>query len=745
MRGAEVQRGVPLTTVGDVARAYSPNEIKSVADYLAKPVPIVQATWNTSQTAGTALFGADTWAGVHATTMWVNKLTGFYGLRATLKVTLVLNATPFHQGRLCLSYYPAAKLAPEKVLGHISHRTAITQLPGIEISAADESATLSIPLVTPQRFIELTNNPISWGNVYLHVLSPLKTGLSGSTDVSYTVWYSLHDVELFGQTSNPVVAQSTTLRSSKVRRRRAPPSEEEEKPLSKVLGAGAMFAGSLTTIPSLAPYAGPTSWALNALKGAATAFGWSKPLGAQKPNFVSSNYHWYTTTADGLDNSIPLSLSHDAKLAVLDDVSSGSSDEMSINFIKQQWAYLDEFTIATSDLTNKQLYSLALAPKNLVNTVTAPAETYMTPVAYLSTLYQLYRGGLEICFKMVKTAFHAGSIAVTYVPGTAPTTLTVANTNYCFRTIIDIQEGEQVCLRVPYMLPLDYFETGNSYGRIYVHLINSLRAPETVRSDINVLVYVRGAPDLEFQSPDSPYAVHPIVAQGGDVEATGEIVCDTVGGENAPTQGVSFAEHSASESPQSILQLVKRYMPMALDVSETTQSVNFRPWVLSASRLAAGTYTPPPFVYEPILSLVAAPYAFYRGSVRIRATGPRSNVTTNLAVMRRRISGSGAQWVQMSSDTVVNMDLNVRLPLSHPLAVNGFCNGGVSVQMPYQGPYRMAPVTWLHKSGQTTPYEVPRNNVEVVFGTARDFLLSRAVGDDFQCLFWVGIPRLTTA
>jgi hypothetical protein len=731
--------------VGAIASSYFPNDVQSVVQYLNKPVPITSGSWNVSATAATLLFNQDAWTGVFNNLMWRNKLLGFLGLRASLRVDVVLNATPFHQGRLRLCYYPCASQAGTKPSMHTSHRVPLSQLPGLDIGCGDTSISLMIPYVAPGRFIEITSagNIISWGNIYLAVMAPLEIGAAGDSDVDYTVWYSMHDIQLIGQT-HKAVAQSTV---GKGKARRIAPSESEFKPLSHVLGAAADFSSSVAKIPLLSPWAGPVSWFLNAAKGAAISFGFSKPHNTEVPCLMSSNYNWYTTTSDGIDNSMPLALISDAKVRILDDVSDQGQDQMSIEFVKSQWSFLTTFTVAESNTLGQQLFELLLRPTDFFN-IAATNEIYHTPVSYLSNLFSLYRGGLEIMLKFVKTGFHAGTLAVTYVPGPSDATITLTDTSYCYRTIVDLQEGDQACFRVPYLLPHDFIDTSIAFGRIYVHAVNPLRSPETCSNDFQVLVYVRGADSFQVQKPRL-WAAMPITLQGGEVSnISEETVCEAPGGGPVAELAHEFCQESMSETARSLLQLIKRFSMISFEFSNSTtdNNIDFNPWTFSIGRFNTGTFVPFRQLYDPIFSHVCAPFAFYRGGVRIRTTPSESGADINASYIYRTDGHfSNNLWVVTSTaatppvSEISTITATTRQQL--PIATNTNNFGGLSVQVPYQNAYRMSPIIPCYLPASQTHFSSPRARVSMYTGTAKNRMVSRAVADDFQCLFWVGIPR----
>jgi hypothetical protein len=744
---------LPLSLPSIYSGSYFPNDVTSVIAYFAKPVPIASGAWDIANPNTTYLFDQRTWTGIFNNTMWMDKLRGFYGLRATLRVDLVLNATPFHQGRLRLCYYPCAELNVVKSSMHKGHRTPISQLPGVDMGCGDTSVSLSIPYVAPGRFIELTSpgNVISWGDLYLVVMSPLLVGPGADSTVDYTIWYSMVDVQLFGQTYKAVQQSGV----GKGRATRIMPTEAEQRPISHVLGAAANFSSAVAKIPLLSPWAGPVSWFLNAAKGAAYSFGFAKPVNSEKPCQMSNNYNWYTTTSDGLDNSMPLAVLFDAKLKLLSDISDGGEDQMSIDFIKKQWAYYTTMFVNESQTPGDQLLRIPLQPDVFHNQISTN-EDYHTPVSYLSNLFGAYRGDIEIMFKFVKTGFHAGAFAFTYVPGPDDLTITLTDTSYCYRTVVDIQEGDHACFTCPYLLPLDFINIDIKYGSLFVHVVNPLRSPETCSDTIEVLVYVRGGDSLQFQKPRA-WLDYPVTAQGGEVENISEdIVCSAPG--QAPVGPLDYTinQDSMSECATSLLQLIKRFNVIAFEYADAALNdvVALVPWAVGCGRWNLSILTPPRQCYDPLLAQVLAPFAFYRGGMRFRTTPISTGVDSNLSYIYRsdNIDNNTVAFVEtgtLTSDgylpfrsnyTVASLQLQPQPP-----ATNIYNAGGLSVQVPYQNVYRMVPVQYCNTSSTTCDFLTPRARLRIWTGTSKNRMITRAVADDFQALFWVGIPRFSHA
>lgn len=727
----------PVGRSDQVEELFAPNSVSSISDYLAKPYQVFSGTYTVVDPIGSVLYSSDT-KPYYLNPLKLNKLTGFYGLRSTLCVRLDLNGTPYHAGRLRLCYYPCYSENPRKGSAHISDVIPLSQLPGVDIEANESSVLLRIPYVSPTHFIELTGPPVDWGRVYIAVMSPLRTGPDNQPSVTYRVWTWMEDVELFGQTLTAIT------QGPKKKNRRVAPADAEAKPVSTFFSELSSFAANISSIPFIGSYAGTVSWAASALSGAASAFGWSKPLAPSTIDRVTSNPAQCFPNSDAYDSAVPMSLESSAKLRAIEDFSPDGMDEMSISFIKSQYSYLDFFLFSTTNAAGEQIYTRELKPSDFQRFVSS-TEIYKTPISYLSEVFRFYRGGFDFMFKVAKTGFHRGQIAVTFVPGPAPPTTSLTDTSFAYREIYDLSTGNIMKVQTPWMIPLEYLRADTPCGRIYVHVVTPLQAPETVGTDVYFSTYVRGLSDLEFAGPIEPRYI-PVFTQGPDgpkVDNTqAQAIDKPIGSAPVPAFGLVPSQNAMSEIVLSIASLLKRHVHFGVPINETSSMSRFYPWVLDANYTVASTNA----FRSKYHSYLLSPYAFMRGSVRISTkVNNLSNVSEPTVAERNEDMvaytsfGTGeAVFTAVPAQPSPTSGSRGYLAYTH----NSRQNGVLSVQVPYQSPTRVVPIRY-HKDLTDIPeYNAPKPNLIISNPTGTGGF-TRAFGDDFQALFFVGIPRLS--
>lgn len=728
--------------------ALKSNVVDAVTQYLAKP-RIMQTWVLTPLLPALSFIQGTSWTDTANIPVFADKVFGFSGIKYTTNIKVVVNSTPFQQGRLRLAYYPCTTLTSSEYIMHMVDRTTISQLPGIEMNLYDGSMTLSIPWCSYQEYLDVTGtivDPLVWR---LAVFSPLLNGPNATiTSANVTVWVWYTDVQLYGCSTGAIVAQSN-MGKNKIKRINV--AEQESKPLSSWLGSASKLVGDMSAIPSIGALAGPTSLMLSGMSGLASYFGYARPTNCDKQMIMNPHYLNAHPNSEGTIPASVLALHKDAKVKAVVDFSPGGMDEMSINFVKKQWAFFDEFTWTNSTALGAQLYQRDL---NLTyqNTIRTNVIT-MTPITMLSNLFRHYRGGIEIMFKFVKTGFHTGSIAVSCQYGTSSgPALTLQQTDPLYRTVLDIQEGDEFCINFPYMNPADFLYTFESFGTWYIHVVNPLICPETVAQSVVVQMYVRGADDMEFSTIADANMLYPVWAQGGTVDDTGEITCEVIGGVGSmDTIKPAIAASTVSETCSSLLQVLKYGSEMTFYIPSGTGTywrVECIPSAVMAYYVPTTGASTKPYVTSGFMPIIKSCYAFQRGGHTIDyinmcdfwgATPTTSRGTSYLAAM----SNYGTPLPIIADNNTGRTNIYTGTGVingSRHLAANAL-EHGTSIVLPYKSKYRVVPVRIITGSTTMTP-EQNLAGFEAWF--IEGDRLTLRVADDYQSMYWVGVPTVTT-
>lgn len=753
---------------------------QDIASFLAKPVPVVSGTLTPASLARTLLFKIDIASTLMAQAIWTDKLRGYMNYRGTAKIRLQVNANPFQAGRLILAYIPQYTHEPRTFTTHLTSLVNITQLPHVEMSLQDTECELVIPYIAPTTHFNVLTGFYDWGTVFCYVYSPLATG-TGSNTCTYTAWLSFDDFEV----EVPIVPQSRNVypvkkdiikkyRVNAIKSNLDSEVNEGKGPISSVLSNISSIATTLYSIPMLAPIAGPTAWMTNLASGVASSFGWSKPVVDSPIQRFMTAPHPYNANINEPDFSNNMGLLADNRVVVMPDVNLSGVDEMSINFIKRQKAYFTKVTWSSimlpGGLISFPCYPLSFAgpvssiPGNLPTDIIA--RDY-TPIAFLSKLYQYWRGSIEVTIKVVKTEYHTGRLIIAFSPQSTNTTITSSQTNYIHREIVDLRDGSEFVVKIPYCYNSMYLDTDQAQNDIFmmlqVHILNELVAPDTCSQSVELLLEVRGGTDMEFQVP-KPFNMTPtqtmVVPESGG-EGQSEMVLDKcIGSSTIHDPAKMAAELCIGESSTSLLQLMKRYVRMSTtDAAYTigTNTADIYPYYFSGYFVDPGIpVSTAGYLTGDYVGTLAGCFAHSRGAVRYRM--PTTNAA-NMAMTKFKtydpvtvspfsISAAApiAQNGQMPQATLTEIGNQfnnaVAFDSSSALGSAGF------VPMYSRTFCRLNRLFYDNLPNTTLASTAPDivNHV-IEFTSSSNFTTNtafyRAASDDFHFSFWLGVPTMS--
>lgn len=747
-----------------------PIKDQTISDFLAKPQYIADTAWNVSATTNTTLFSFNVATILTTADIFSQKIKGFRFVRGTAVFRLVLNAEPFHAGKLLVHFIPCYKHLVQ-VAWRLKTIANKTQCPNVQIDCRETECIIKMPYITPTDYYDIVDGTFDWGAVFVSVLSPLRTG-TGSDTVYFSTFMHFEDFELAG----PMVPQSSNGAMSKSKDRPSksmPVSRVETESLyragtvSKALNAAASVAADFAEVPYLAAVAAPASWMLRGAGGLASWFGWSKPVIDSPNQIVTRRFVPNMANSTGASAASMLALYHDNAVQIDQSMGAAGLDEMSFNHMKKIKGFNASFIMTDTMLANTSLYQKFVGPKFLGQNATSTGATTSTtynvhpPASYVAHYFKYWRGGVVMHLKFVKTDYHSGRIMVTYTPGfgaTAPVAL--SDTSYSLREIIDIRENSDVILEIPYLENRPYLDFNSWCGLIDIRVLNELKAPSTVSSAIEVLVYFSFCDDFEVAVPGSMSAVNSGVnrAAAPFFPQSGIITNNAVGGYVCPAPTMSHSQACIGEMFTSIKQLLNRYTnvitsePIALGGS----MMQISPTVVGATRATAGTgvYVQDA-IYGDALSAFACGYAFMKGSVKIMLNKPLSSQPTTAPI--------SFTYEAIDSEDVASTILDAKfasqISSGDPKVLNlgsftpmqlGDANTFHEIQVPYYNEYKCNLIDYSQTISML-PSRVfaptrPRTVLAMGFlGGTGTVEVKRACGEDFQLAYFLGFPPIATS
>jgi hypothetical protein len=725
---------------------------QDICDFLAKPVYMNTISFPTSSSRGDLLYTNIIASNVlpGGQPYWLSKLAGFYSFSATFCVDIVINATPFHAGALLINYFPDSVILAKSKNMHARDLCGQSQLPGSIVCNINQNHySLKIPFITTaEMFVLNGDEPFfpDWGAFNVWVWSPLKTGASGTNNITCSVWGHWEDVIL-----GPVYPQSSAGKRRKVKSFKVSPTSKEESAGGGVSLSGALSKLSVTSdylkdIPILGPVAGAVSWATGIASGVAKYFGYAKPRSLVTYERHLEMLGQYAPNGTGSDESVQLMTQYDAASRIIEEKTIYPYDEMSINFIKTRPAYWTNFTYYTSDTGATQIDMRYLRIEDMKTTVVYDTQTctQYTPIGMLANVFYQYTGGVILKLKFFKTAFHAGTLAFSFVPGyTHGSTYSfnqLATTN---RYIVDIQTEDELILEIPYQIAYPNEYSWIRLGGLFVHTVTPLRAPETVSQSIDITMEVLGADDLTFYNPRATLS-SPIICQGA-TEDVGESTSTIIGGANTINDVIQVSQDCIGEQINSIKQLLMRScrVQMAKRI-QTTGQITIANNLVASKMWQAGPHTSrTPDAYGTYIDYFAFCYAFRRGSTRWRVWSSNNNVPLSVKSQHDN-AGVYVNTAIILDNEINNSDASYFAQVTKQCTTSfPVSKHGAAIQMPFMHIGVISP-NEPYFAGEAANQPTVSFTVLSDTSAGASYTFCRSVADDFQFKFWIGVPLMTT-
>ncbi|MCW4014201.1 MAG: hypothetical protein NWF07_14615, partial [Candidatus Bathyarchaeota archaeon] len=484
-----------------------------------------------------------------------SRMNNIYTWRADFDLTLQVNADRFQQGRYILFYLPTGGVSPPAIGGnvlawrnmHTCHLTKITQLPHVEIDLATQThVSLHIPYISanPMNTWSSTTATAGAGLGLFGIVpySKLDPGTGGSTTCGYTLLGSLSNVQI-GAASVGQAGDAST----------AEAKAKGVGPLTQTLNKVSKSIGIFGEVPIIGSYARTVSWFTKLMSNSAEIWGWSKPTALSAPIRNDRKIHVYSAVSDGSHYGKPLGVMSENSVGVPSSIPV-SVDEMDLAFVANHYAYISSYSWTGAQSAGTTLADISVTPQG---SYTWSKGQVHTPLSFVSNQFARWRGGIRYRFKLVKTAFHRGRLAVAFYPGLSGGAGNLAYSELVFREIVDVNLTSEFEVCCPYMVAPPWLYGQAPIGVLHVYVVDPLVAPATVSNSVNVLVEVAAAEDIQFACPVNwqvePYC--PSTAQSG--ESYTEVSCFELG-PKIRKPNYRLAAETTGEVVKSVRQLIKR-------------------------------------------------------------------------------------------------------------------------------------------------------------------------------------------
>jgi hypothetical protein len=496
--GAEVVRSLYVPTM-------SMNS--DLGKYLSRPVLIHTENWILGNTVNTSL---RPWHLYFNHTSIKNKITNYAFIRCDLHLKIMINASPFYYSALLVSYKPMQNFNSAKVSNSVGDDLVpFSQRPNVIVYPQTcEGGEMTLPFLYAYEWLRLTSasDLQDMGIIHLDSFTDLKNANSvAGTSVDVQIYAWAENVHLAGLTVDLAVQSG---------------DEYGKGPVSKPASAIARATGMLSNVPVIGPFMTATSIAADAVSNVASLFGYTKvPVICDVQPRKNLPFHGLAT-AEISDCTERLCIDSKNELTI-DNGAIGAEqrDPLLIENFVQHKSYLTNFTWQSSDVAGTLLWNSYVTPY-LSNVTVDTGQTVVngTPMWLIANMFDYWRGDIYFDIKIICSQYHRGRLRISWDP-VGDIANTSDSSTEVYTTIIDISEGTNATLRIPYCQRTAYQKvpsdpTSTIYGTtplakdasdtvngiITVRVLNEQTSPVT-SADITVLVSVRGAENLEFASP----------------------------------------------------------------------------------------------------------------------------------------------------------------------------------------------------------------------------------------------------
>jgi hypothetical protein len=505
---------------GEIAEQYSAGEPSHDSDaglqteydlskFFERPVTIYDSTWTSNTEQNVILNPWALWSSDSAVRA---KLSNYAFFKGDLHVKVSTTGTPYHYGRVMLSYQPYADQNDnltqyDELLAATVPPTAdvlppykcyLSQAPGIAYVDVKENTPveMKLPFISYKNCHRLYNNAstvitnaVDFEDMFqageLRMVTLNKIGVANDdydSFVSLNVYAWVTNIELgcITGTDIDITAESKTVKTSNFNKSmRGKPMYDKSKPMgtrvmnslekvgdeysspgpvTQVASAVSKAGSALQEIPIIGPFAKATSTIANAVGRVASLFGWGRPIVMSNPTFVKNQPYQNGANTTGFETSLKLTVDPKQELSV-DPLYGGVAgiDDMAIQTISARESYVHTFTWADTDVAMTDvLYTAQINPAfntGLTSLPNASYEALIQPTAlmFAALPFVAWRGNIKIRFEFVCSKFHRGKVLIKYDPNHAQHTLISSSStklNQQNAIIVDLQDTQDITIEV---------------------------------------------------------------------------------------------------------------------------------------------------------------------------------------------------------------------------------------------------------------------------------------------------------
>jgi len=601
-------------------------------------------------------------------------------------------------------------------------------LPGVDVDIVEQTeGILEVPWTYYKEYLLLEQDTLhspelfNYGNIGITIILPIAGTASSGAIPRYTVYMSMHDIEISGVTD--VCSRVTPQSGMSV-------ADLEARPISSGI---AKAAGVVSTLATLGTH---TAWGLRWLANTAYSYGFSKPVSVKPVKRVTLTNNTYLTNVDGPDISYNLGCFTDNHISSAPGFAGSNDDEMSFDHVLTRRCLISTSFIDPTDAYGTVEYAFdcwpyacfyqanvnAVCGNSFFNNtnINTRAELLPSPVFALAAVNSYYRGGFKVTIKFAKTKFHYGRVAMVFVPNATqtPTFTTFPVTNDISprvqTTICDLRVENECSMVLNYVSPTAYLPVDMPFGTFYIRVIEPISGPPNVSSNIQFAVYMECLPGFELVGTVSP-AVVPAPINPANIIAQSNFQC---------SEKNDVAEITMGERLRSVKQLVNK--ACVIDNTWGNNTACRPAAYLIANDYLIGSGYIPDVPYD-FISYFSSFYGMCRGGVSYSAIPLQRDIRFTAWFHIDRYWNTTEPLLRYDANNAIITELG------NPLHVT----------LPYYGQYTALPISYnptILPRYLTAPIVNIYSNCNGI--TPTPAILQRKAAEDFQFGYYLGPPPM---
>lgn len=564
------------------------------------------------------------------------KLRNFAYLSGNLMVRVTISGSPFHYGKMLISYQPYAPYN-ENILNLVASSATmrnqllcyLSQAPGATTMdiKANQPLDVECPFISPKPMFRLYNNTttvisnvtsyqdmVNAGDLFLYSINQPKSASASGTPVYIQVYAWMDNAQLGTNTATQVeITTESEVLPLPAKVQTPVPDEREVGPVQAFSSSAQKVSDMIASadIPVLSMYAKASSMVFGALQGVASIFGWSRPVPISEPVIMKLEPFQNGALTIGFDTAQRIVLDPKQELTVDPRVVAEQEDTMAISHICGVPSLINTVSWSTATPIMSSPFYIANITPSLARSSIVSLTNYVLPSAmsFAAAPFVYWRGDVTFRFEIVCSAFHRGKIAVVYEPNNAQMALINASFDYNkqYIRIVDIQETQTFEVTVKWANYRSWLQVSNTadgagnqgssvsqlgvgYANGYIALtaFTELQSPDGSAASVNVYAYSKNMRFNQLSATNLPTTrTSPVVGFAAFEEEEKIFVqSEIISVADKPVflemnQSTATEDHIAElyfgEQPTSFRGLLKRYVTnQVISIPAHAANTNFR-------------------------------------------------------------------------------------------------------------------------------------------------------------------------